>query len=81
MSRHKTSAIADLATRADAGRQLVVSVGSLDGPFLAALAKVKMPTFTNISGAPSAWSEGIATAKSISHIAQEGADSDKDTPD
>ena len=61
MSRRKTGAIADLAARADAGRQLVVSVGTLDGPFLAALAGLMLKN-VEISGEQgSTWGDGVGT--------------------
>lgn len=58
----KASAIADLAARADAGRQLVVSVGSLDGPMLRALAGLNLLKNVENSGEQgSTWGDGVGT--------------------
>lgn len=72
MSLRKTSAIADLAARADAGRQLVVSVGSLDGPMLRALAGLNLLKNVENSGEQgSTWGEGIATYNADSQMPDE----------
>lgn len=58
MSRRKAPTITNLADGAAAGRRVVVSVGTLDGPFLAALAKVRLVPNGNI-GDPSTWGPGV----------------------
>ena len=68
MSLRKTSAIADLAARADAGRQLVVSVGTLDGPFLAALQRLQLPP---LGEQGSTWAAGVGTHNADSQMPDE----------
>lgn len=57
--------IGDLVPRTDAGRHIVCSVGTLDGPLLAALAALQlMPG----DGEQSTWGEGIASSNAISDM-------------
>lgn len=67
MSKRKTSTLGDLAAGADHGRRVVMSCGQLDGPFLAALARVRIqPALGSDPGcdAPTAsWGEGVDQVK------------------
>ena len=68
MSKRKTDNLGALA----AGRRVVVSAGTLDGPFLAALAKVQISLQTENSPSPSTWGDGVAIDKSISDMPERG---------
>lgn len=60
MSRRKVDGLADAARRAAGDRRVVLSAGSIDGAFLAALAKVQ-PTIQPAAGSDmaSTWGEGV----------------------
>lgn len=53
--RHDLARVADAAAH---GRRVVLSAGALDGPFLAALAKVGLAA---ADGAVSTWADGVAS--------------------
>ena len=55
MSKRKPPTVATIA----AGRRVVLSAGTLDGPFLAALAKVQLSTQVDNSAPVSTWGDGV----------------------
>ena len=74
MSRRKAPTITNLADGAAAGRRVVVSVGTLDGPFLAALAKVQLlPIGTTDGDQVSTWGDGVTNANPCSNTPEGGA--------
>jgi NCAIR mutase (PurE)-related protein len=69
VSRRKTSNLGTLA----AGRRVVVSAGTLDGPFLAALARILPAAGSDVP--TSTWADGVnGISKSDSSSPQEGKD-------
>ena len=76
VSKRKTNNLGTLA----AGRRVVVSSGSLDGPFLAALQRLNFSPTGETDAPVSTWADGVnqgtqndmATDKSISQIQQDG---------
>ncbi len=62
--------IGDLVPRTDAGRRVVCSVGSLDGPMLAALQRLQVAV---VDGEQSTWAEGIGPSNRISDMPGGGA--------
>ena len=59
MTRRRVDTLGDLAAGAgQGGRRVVCSVGALDGPFLAALAKLQ-PIAGSDRGCVSTWVDGI----------------------
>ena len=82
MSRRKVDTIGDLAAGAAAGRRnVVLSVGSMDGAFLAALQRLNLSTIVDTAAPVSTWADGVnnclhdgmTTSKSISYTPEEGA--------
>ena len=57
--RRKVDTLGDLAAGADTGRRIVLSVGSLDGGLLAALANVRIVAIPDDGSEPSTWGDGV----------------------
>lgn len=76
MSKRKPPSVATIA----AGRRVLLSVGSLDGPMLQALAKVQFSLQTENSAPVSTWGDGVTDRlqddmcihKSISDMPERG---------
>lgn len=72
MSRRKAPTLATLADNAAGGRRVVLSSGSMDGAFLAALQRLNLCPIGHTDGdSASTWAPGIDTAN---------AESDKEEP-
>lgn len=71
MSKRRAPTFGDLADGAAGGRRVVVSVGSLDGVLLQALAKVQLVP-NDGAGEPSTWGEGITDSNPFSQLPEGG---------
>lgn len=72
VSRRRAPTLATLADNAAAGRRVVLSAGTLDGAFLAALQRVNLLTNAENSGEVSTWAPGIGTHNAQSDKEQDG---------
>lgn len=73
MSRRRAPTLATLADNAAAGRRVVLSAGTLDGPFLAALQRLNLLTNAENSGdSASTWAEGVGTSNAESQMPEGG---------
>jgi hypothetical protein len=69
--RRRVTTLGELAAGAAQGKRVVLSVGSLDGVFLAALAKLQLRP---AGPGTSCWAEGIGDANHASYIPNGRAD-------
>jgi len=78
MSKCKPPTVADLAAGAAHGRRVVMSAGSMDGAFLAALAKVGL---AGADGAvTSTWADGVASHNGQVSVGNGTANPSSDMP-
>lgn len=69
MSRRKAPTLATLADNAAAGRRVVLSAGTLDGPLLLALQRVNFGSqIVNVGDQVSTWAPGIGTHNDESQL-------------
>lgn len=73
MSRRKVAGLAGLARDTARGRQIVLSAGSIDGAFLAALQRLNLtPIGVTLGDQVSTWADGVTTANAQSQISEQG---------